>query len=362
MRSAAAPHAQGTGEPRRRTARATAAAAATVLALLLPLPAWAQADDRAGAAALVDRTAADLGPLTAADIDRLMGEVSNWGRWGPQDQLGTLNLITADKRRWAAALVEDGVAVSLSHDMVRESTTEMGGPMGLEVVVLGDTTGFGGAVDAYTGHYHGYYYAHLDGLAHIAWKGKLYNGNPAAEITEDGAPKLGTEVMKHGMFTRGVLIDLPRFRGVPWLEPGTAVTTGELEAWERWSGVEIEPGDVLLVRTGRWAARQERGPWQARRLLAGLHASTAPWLHARGIAAVGLDGVTDVLPSGVEGVGQPLHVLAIVGMGMPLFDNLHLERLAEEAAARGRHTFLFSVAPIRVPGGFGAPVNPLAIF
>lgn len=168
--------------------------------------------------------------------------------------------------------------------------------------------------------------------------------------------------MERGVFTRGVLIDLPRLRGVPFLEPGTAVGPDDLEAWERETGIEIRPGDVLLFRTGRWAKRERDGPWPAGQNLAGLHASTAPWLHERDPAAIGSDGVTDVLPSGIDGFSHPLHQIALVAMGTPLFDNLDLEALAREAAARQRWTFLFTAAPIRVPGGLGAPINPLAIF
>jgi kynurenine formamidase len=126
--------------------------------------------------------------------------------------------------------------------------------------------------------------------------------------------------------------------------------------------VSIQPGDLLLVRTGRWVKRAQDGPWEARRLLAGLHPSVAPWLRSKDIAAIGCDGITDALPSGIEGFGNPLHVILLVGMGTPILDNLDLDALAEEAAARGRWTFLFSAAPIRFPGGMGSPLNPIAIF
>ena len=116
-----------------------------------------------------------------------------------------------------------------------------------------------------------------------------------------------------------------------------------------------------IIRTGRWVKRAQDGPWPTGEKIAGLHASTAPWLRERDIAAVGCDGITDVLPSGTGEFGHPLHQLALVAMGMPLLDNLDLDELAKEAAARGRWTFLLTVAPIRFPGGLGSPVNPIVI-
>lgn len=298
--------------------------------------------------------------VTPEEVLGWVEELSNWGRWGPDDELGTLNLITAEKRRQAAALVQDGVAVSLARDVDKETAPDNPQPLEHSLRWSGGQVGWGG--DSYSISYHGYSYSHLDALSHTGVAGRLYNGYSTDTVAEGGAERLGIEVMGGGIFTRGVLIDLPRLRGVPFLEPGTAVTVEELQAWERSSGVTIEPGDVLLIRTGRWVKRAQDGPWPAGRQLAGLHASTAAWLHERDIAAIGCDGVTDVLPSGVEGFSHPLHQLALVAMGMPLFDNLDLDELAEEAAARGRLTFLFTAAPIRFPGGLGSPVNPTVVF
>ena len=163
-------------------------------------------------------------------------------------------------------------------------------------------------------------------------------------------------------FLRGDRGRAPRLRGVDYLEPGTAIHVEDLEAWEREAGVRVESGDVLFVRTGRWARRAEHGPWEMNRDAAGLHASVAPWLRERGVAMLGADGTNDVLPSGVEGVTQPIHQLTIIAMGMPLFDNLDLEAVAAEAARRHRWEFLLVAAPLAVDGGTGSPLNPLAIF
>lgn len=287
-----------------------------------------------------------------ARIMEWMDELSNWRRWGPDDELGTLNLVTPAKRRAAAALVRDGVAVSLARAVSKTSSPENANP--LEDALRWREAHIGVGIDTYAFGYHGYDFSHLDALPHFAVDGRLYNGYSTESVRETGAERLGIGVMTEGVFTRGVLIDLPWLRGEPYVEPGTAVTVEELERWERETGVSIEPGDVLLVRTGRWVKRALDGGWRASGLLAGLHASAAPWLKARDIAAIGCDGITDVLPSGVEGHDNPLHVLLLVAMGTPIFDNLDLDALADEAAARGRWTFLFTAAPLRIPGGGSA--------
>ena len=329
---------------RRATLAAHAAAAVALAGLASPSRASAQA-------------------LPAVDDARMMqwmDELSNWGRWGPDDELGTLNLITPEKRAAAAALVRDGVAVSLARDVSKEASPENGNPFQHRATWREGHIGVG--LDSYEYSYHGYDFSHLDALPHFAVDGRLYNGYSTETVRETGAERLGIGIMTEGIFTRGVLVDLPRLFGVEYLEPGTVVTTGDLERWERETGIAIEPGDVLFVRTGRWVKRAQDGGWRASTLLAGLHVSTAPWLKARDIAAIGSDGVTDVIPTGVEGYGNPLHVLLLVAMGTPIFDNLDLDALAAEAAARGRWTFLLSAAPMRIPGGLGSPLNPLAIF
>jgi len=298
--------------------------------------------------------------LSSEQVTVWMKELSNWGRWGPNDELGTLNLITAEKRRKAATLVLDGVVVSLGRDADKETAIDNHQPLGHAVNWTEGPVGWG--IDSYSINYHGYSYSHVDGLAHTGFDGQLYNGFSTNTVTDTGAQRLGIEMMRDGLFTRAVLVDLPRLHDIPFLEPGTAVTTQDIEKWLRITKVTVEPGDVLLIRTGRWVKRAQDGPWPAGDKIAGLHASTAPWLRERDIAAVGCDGITDVLPSGIGEFSHPLHQLALVAMGMPLLDNLDLDELAKEAAARGRWTFLFSVAPIRLTGGLGTPINPIVIF
>jgi kynurenine formamidase len=299
--------------------------------------------------------------VSSAQFEQWMKEISNWGRWGADDELGTLNLITPAVRKSAAALVEDGEAVSLALELNKTADTNNTNPFEHK---LSHGT-FGGhevASDRYAVDYHGFAHSHMDGLPHFVHDGKMYNGVPASVLQESGATRLGIENAWAGVFTRGVLVDMPWLKGVPWLEPGTAITIEDLEAWEKRTGVRVQSGDVLLVRTGRWQRIRDKGTWNFLEAAAGLHASVAPWLKARDVAVIGCDGVSDVMPSGVENKVNPLHELVLVGLGMPILDNLDLDAVAAAAAKRNRWTFLYVGAPLRIPGGTGSPLNPLAIF
>lgn len=300
--------------------------------------------------------------MSRAEFDQLMTEISNHGRWGSDDQLGTLNLITPENRKAAAALVEDGVSVSMSLDMNKREDAVNTSPLNHEVSVA-EFGGHVGAVDTISVLYHGYAHSHMDGLQHIAHDGKLYNGMAIDRLPTEGVDRLGIQNAGiSGIVTRGVIVDLPRYFGVDYVSAGTAIFVRDLEAWEEESGVRIGSGDVLLVRTGRWQQVADQGQWDMRETAAGLHASLARWLKQRDVAMIGSDGVSDVVPSGVEGLVIPLHELVIAGLGMPMLDNLDLDEVAAEAAARNRATFMFVGAPLRIPGGTGSPLNPLAIF
>jgi len=169
-------------------------------------------------------------------------------------------------------------------------------------------------------------------------------------------------VLKDGVLTRGILIDIPRLKGVPYLEPGTPITRGDIEMWEAKAGVRMSAGDVVLVRTGRWARRAALGPHSIQTTSAGVHVSAVPLFRARDIAMIGSDAGLDVTPSGVHGVGNPVHTILIVGMGVTIIDNADLERLAETAARLNRWEFLFSAAPIPVTGATGSLINAVATF
>ena len=304
--------------------------------------------------------------LERADIERLMEELSNWGRWGPDDQLGAANLITPGKRLEALALATEGITVSLAHPVLKEAADDVLQPFGHSMLGVPDPSGapqfFGGVGDNYNVSYHGYSQSHLDSLCHILSDGKMYNGVSQDTITEAGCGNASIFNLQAGIVTRGVLFDIPRLRGVPYLEPGTPIYADDLDAWEEMAGLTVRPGDVIFVRTGRWARRAAVGPWNITESVAGLHASTMPWVKSRDISFIGSDAVLDVVPSGVEGIGQPVHLLTIVAMGIDVFDNQDLEALAETAAALNRWEFTLVAAPLAVEGGTGSPINALAVF
>ena len=291
-------------------------------------------------------------------------QVSNHGRWGPDDELGTLNLITPEHTRKAAESVRAGVAISLSRELKPGEDANALAPLQVEYTGKGG----GGLVsffgDRTTMVYHGWAYSHLDALAHVASNGRLYNGYPESlAAQEDGASKLGVENMGDGIVTRGVLIDVPWLKNVPYLEPSTAITLEDINTWEDRTGVRIQQGDVVLIRTGRGAREAQQGWWDVREKgTAGPHPEIATLLHERGVALLGGDVANEIYPSVVPGNNAPMHLLAIASMGMPLFDNLGLEAVAREARARERWTFLFMAAPLPIRHATGSAVNPLAIF
>jgi kynurenine formamidase len=295
-------------------------------------------------------------PRNAAEFDELFKQVSNWGRWGKDDQLGSVNLITPAKRKQALTLAKTGVSVSLAHNPLTERAEDNGNPF--EHTMLR-----GNSMDRYAVSYHGYAHSHIDALCHILYKDQTYNGYPRAEVnTEKGCTKLGIDNLKQGIVSRGILIDGPRLKGVEYLEPGTPLYAEDVEAWEKKAGVKISAGDVVLLRTGRWARRAKLGPWNVGQNAAGFHASIAPWFKTRGVAIVGSDVAEDVVPSRVEGIALPLHTLLITAMGVNLLDNQDLEAVAETAAKLNRWEFMITVAPVPVTGGTGFPVNALATF
>ncbi len=268
--------------------------------------------------------------IPKSQVDAWMDELSNWGRWGAEDQLGTLNLITPAKRRAAAALVTSGVAISVARDVDVDTV----GP-GATAIGYSVRRGETGATDTYTIDYHGFALTHLDALTHIFADGRMYNGFLAEAVTAVGTDELGVETMARGIVTRAVLVDVPRLRDARYLEPDAVISVEDLEEWERLTGLSIGDGDALLISTGRWRRAAELGQAPAGNI-PGLHPSASRWLKERNVAVLGCDCVSDRLPSMVEGVPFPLHQLAIVAMGMPLLDNLDLTAAVAEAEARAR--------------------------
>jgi kynurenine formamidase len=228
-----------------------------------------------------------------------------------------------------------------------------------DVVVPGLET----AMDYVGVAFHGMAVSHLDALCHVFVDGKMYNGFPAGDVKSIGALRNSVMSAADGIVGRGVLLDVPLLRGMPWLEPGEAIEPDELEAAERAQGVRAGAGDVLIVSTGRDARREAKGVWDlAAEGLAGLHPSCIPWLRERDVAVLGSDGVSDVLPNNAApGWALPVHQCCLVAMGVHLLDNLRLDRLADACARRRRWSFLFVAAPLRIERATGSPLNPLAM-
>lgn len=294
-------------------------------------------------------------------VDEWMTSLSNWGRWGPDDELGTLNLITSQTRIAAAKLVTSGVSVSMAHETLTEMAPDNGNPYEHEMTAIGSSPGPWSG-DSIGVSYHGYAHSHLDALCHRFHEGMMYNGFSESEVTEQGCGKLAITTSQTGIFGRGVLIDMPLLKGEQWLELSTPITAADLDQWERESSIQINSGDIVLVRTGRWERRAANGPWNVAAESAGLHASAAQWFKEKDISMIGSDVALDVFPSGVEGYTHPVHVLFLVAMGTPIFDNLDLEAVAAQAKLENRWEFLFTTAPLRVQGGTGSPLNPIATF
>jgi len=286
-------------------------------------------------------------------------QIKNWGRWGNQDQLGAANLITDAKRKQAASLIKTGVSVSLSHNYLTDKAPDNPNPF--EQTMSATSSGI--VLDTYKVSYHGSVHTHMDALCHYPYQGKVYNGYARDDaVSETGCVKLGIEQLKNGIATRGILIDIPRLKGVPYLEPGTPVFVEDIEAWEKKAGVKVGSGDAVFLYTGRFARREKVGPWEVGRIAAGFHASVGPWIKARGVSFVGNDAVTDVRPNLVAGVQDPFHTLMLPGLGVAIFDSLDLEAVAVTAARLNRWEFFLAVSPLAVATGTGSPVNPMAIF
>ena len=295
-------------------------------------------------------------------VEKWMTELSNWGRWGKDDQMGALNLITPAKRKAAVALVREGVAVSLARDTEKDKASDNPDPFEHKMTWTGKTTPGQFSLDHYGVSYHGYAHTHMDALCHMFYNGKMFNGYSQQEVTEKGAQKLSILNVKNGIMSRGLLMDIPRLKGVPYLDTAVAIYPEDLEAWEKQAGIHVGSGDIVFIRTGRWARRAAKGPWDASKNSAGLHVSSVKWLKQRDVAMVGSDAASDVMPSLVTGVAQPVHQLLLIAMGTPIFDNCDLERLSDETNKRKRWEFLLTASPLAVTGGTGSPINPIATF
>lgn len=299
-------------------------------------------------------------PVGKATFEAWKKTLSNWGRWGKDDQLGALNFVTPAKRLEAAKLVRKGLTVSMARPADTEKSADNPRPYAHKMYQAGPLN----AGDEFSISFHGYAHTHLDAFSHRFYDGKMWNGYTTDDVTmEAGAKKGSIYAVRDGVFTRAVLVDVPALKGVPYLEPGTRIFVDDLEAWEQRAGVKVSPGDVLLIRTGRWQRRAKVGPWEANRTAAGLDASVLPWLHARRVAALGSEYAHDATPTvHTEIAPLPVHDFSLIVLGIHLFDDMDLDRVAATAAAERRWAFLFTASPLPIVNGTGSPLNPLAVF
>lgn len=347
------------------------------IAFLAAIAAAGAAPSRAGQGAAqvpIDPHPSTQLPERKVSLEQLLKwekELSNWGRWTDNEH-GALNLITPQKTKAAVALVKEGVYVSMHH-FPEVKTTIDNNNMNVEFkhwnTTVDPKTGVPrGALDAITFAIHDGGHSHMDALCHYAVEGSKgpnktvlgFNGKPQ-ELLPEGCGAYAIDKMGKAYVTRGILIDMPLLKGVKYLEPHTPIYPEDLDAWEKFAKIKIGSGDVVFVRTGRWALRNEKGPWNAAREIAGLHASTLPWLKQRDISALGGEGVVDVQPSGTPW-NRPIHSIAIPIMGVPMIDNSYLEDVAVVASRLKRWDFMLSWVMMQIPNGTATPFTAVAAF
>lgn len=309
-------------------------------------------------------------PWSRQDVEALFERVKTWGKWGLDDERGTLNYLTPQVVAEAMSSVKSGKVISCARDFPVHPHPENPFPAQHHMVVAGDDPcvpgghGLETSMDYIGIAFHGMASSHIDALCHVFVNGQMYNGWPATDVKSTGARRNSIMCAKDGIVGRGVLLDLPLVAGVPFLDPDPEITPEQLEEAERASGVRVGTGDILLIRTGRDERRTVVPTSSADgQRLAGLHPSVAEWLFKRQVAALGGDGVHDPLPGGqrYDGWPVPIHMCALVGIGLHLLDNLWLEELSDACKEASRWNFLLSIAPLRIERGTGSPINPIAV-
>ena len=310
---------------------------------------------------------------TEQEILGWFSTLSNWGRWGPDDERGTLNLITPAKRLQAAGLVRDGVVISCARTIGYEPAADNLAPARHFMLASGEgdapvEVGRTGATDAFLLQPHGITMTHLDAPAHShvrtdpskPWT--LYNGKSARLVTTAQGAAVGSiELAGGGIVSRGVLLDIPAVRGVPWLEGSDPVLPEDLDAAEAAQGVRVEPGDILFVRTGFPKRRVELGPRPPTEGICALQPACLPWLREHDVAVLGADTGNDVMPSQYPAIGLPVHGVGMGAIGLWILDNPDYEELAQTCARLRRWEFQAVIAPLKLANGTGSPVNPLAM-
>jgi kynurenine formamidase len=308
---------------------------------------------------------------TQDDLLGWMSSLSNWGRWGADDQRGTLNTLTPETTVAATRLVQDGVTVSCARTWSYEAAPDVD-PRRVPVHYMlssgeayrpGEGPDRQGATDFIGVAFHGRTVTHIDSLAHFMWDGHLYNGASSRLIkTTEGATSHAVINAQTGIVTRGILVDAPYLRGTEYVEPGDGVGAADVALARDRCGIDPRPGDVLLLRTGQLGRRDRLGPLPAGAGSAGPLPDLLPLLRERDVAVLGSDTGNDVAPNDYARFSNPVHQVGIVALGLWILDNAWLDDLADACRARGRWEFLFTILPLRIPDATGSPVNPVAIF
>jgi kynurenine formamidase len=323
---------------------------------------------------------------TEEELIALFAQVSNEGRWGPEDERGMLNAVTPEKRVQAGALVKEGVTVALGNDLDPSNAdplgrhTELSLEMQLHFPPHEETRfdRFSAVRETINMICHGSP-THLDAFSHVSWDGKLYNGFPRSSLKTTGATKVDVANAREGFVTRGVLLDVAAARGVKWFDPGEGVFPEDIEAAEERQGVRLEEGDACILYTGNFRRIAEEGLheqlWSS-----GYNAACIPWLKERGPVLISSDSINDVCPSGyipteamtrevmeahpkgTFDLAWPVHIACLAFIGIWVVDNMQLEELAATCERLKRWEFFFVMAPQRFLGSSGSQVNPIAVF
>ena len=298
---------------------------------------------------------------TQSDVDSYLRDRRNWGRWGDNGSAGAMNMITATKRLEAVGLVKNGRTVSLSRPFPVTPSAENLRPAQHYMMKRDMPNGGGGATDYYGVSYHGFATTHIDALCHMWDANGMWDGrDPSVEIGFDGAKYGSVDAWSDGILTRGVLLDVTKHRGNPYVTVDEPVHGWELEDIVKEQGVTLRPGDAVMVYSGREAyAADNGGTWAGRPEWPGLHASCLPFIRDNDMSILGWD-MMDAVPNEY---GAPFIVHgAIFAYGVALLDNCLLQPLAEVCAEENRYEFMLTINPLRVIGGTGSPVNPIAVF
>lgn len=307
--------------------------------------------------------------VTPQYCESLWSRVCNWKRWGEDDQAGALNLVDPAKRIAASKLVTEGIPIGLGNPWPTAPGPHNGWPAEHRMIRAGDDPHYPGvpglsvALDYIGVQHHGIACSHIDALCHVFVRERMYNGYPATDVKSTGALRNDMTPMADGIVTRGVLLDLPGAAGTEALGGFHRITADELSRAEKAAGIRVESGDVLIVHKGRQqrvAAEGHTDPVATG--MPGLHPECAAWLHERGVSILGSDYMNDPQPNwDCPGWPIPIHYLGICGMGMTLLHNLDTEALAAVCRRLGRYEFLLTIAPLKIPGGTGSPLNPIAL-